>query len=408
STGFDAAWELDFWGKFRRSIEAADARLQVSIQDYDDLLVTLIAETASAYVEFRTFEERIRLAQLNVKAQEGMLEIAKSRYASGVTDEMDVYQAETNVANTQAKLPQLEVRRREAEIRLCVLMGIPPHELAEQLGTGPIPRAPTSVVVGIPADLLRRRPDIRRAEWAAAEQSARIGVAAAELLPQFALRGTIRYESNQFDDLFRSLSSAGIIAPGFRWDVLNYGRLKNNVLLQDARFQRLLTAYEQTVLEANADVERALVAFIEGQREVEYLSNAVAANRKALKIATDQYRLGDTNYNQIFTLQAFVVEEEDALAEAKGAVARSLIRVYKALGGGWQLRCGQGCELTEAVTEVVEGPVTADVAPEPIFELLPDTGGDIPPTPSEPSLDGLPMPVDPDLLFDGPAAADAP
>lgn len=186
-------------------------------------------------------------------------------------------------------------------------------------------------------DLLRRRPDVRRAEWKVAEQSAQIGVAASDLLPQLTLRGSLKYEAGDLDELFRASSLAGVASPSFKWDILNYGRIKNNVLLQDARFTRQLVAYEQTVLEANADVERAIVSYLQGQRKVEYLGDAVTANKKALKIAIDQYRAGDINYNQIFTLESFLVEEEDALASAQGGVAHSLIAIYKALGGGWNV-----------------------------------------------------------------------
>ena len=340
ATGFDAAWELDFWGKFRRAVESAEASLDATVEEYDDVLVTLLAETASAYVELRTAQERRRLAEANIESQQGSLNIARARYDSGTTDELDVYQALTNVRNTQALLPVLREQERKAEIRLCVLQGIPPRDLGDQLGSGPIPKASPTAAVGIPADLLRRRPDVRRAERLAAAESARIGVAAADLLPQFSIRGTINYAAEDFSHLLGSKSFAGDISPGFRWDLLNYGRLRNNVLVQDARFQQQALQYQQTVLRANADAERAIVTFLESQEQVKFLSDAVDANQQALKIAIDQYQAGETNYNQIFTLQAFLVDEQDALALAQQRVAMGLISIYKALGGGWQIRLG--------------------------------------------------------------------
>lgn len=361
SIGFDAAWELDVWGRFRRQIEASDASLQASVEEYDDILVSLIAETASAYVEMRTAQEQLRLARANVEAQKGTLDIAKSRYDTGEADELDVYQAQTNVSNTEALIPEYEELVRVAQIRLCVLMGMPPRDLSPELGEGTIPTAPKTVALGIPADLLRRRPDVRRAEREVAAQSEQIGIAASELLPQFAIKGSIGYDAPHFRDMFRTSSNSGLIAPGFEWDVLNYGRLKNNVLLQDARFQERAVHYQQIVLKANADVERAVVAFLQGQRKVEALQVAVAANKEALQIATDQYTSGETNYNQIFTLQAFLVQEENALASARGGVARALIAIYKALGGGWQIRLEPEMETVVVEDGVMPAPVIEDV-----------------------------------------------
>ncbi|MCP4192439.1 MAG: TolC family protein [Planctomycetaceae bacterium] len=376
STGFDAAWELDVWGRFRRSIESAEASLDASVEEYDDILVTLLAETAATYVELRAAQERIRLAEANVKAQLGSLGIAESRYNSGTSDELDVFQAKTNVRNTQSLIPEFKKRERKAIIRLCVLQGIPPQNLLPDLGEGPIPGVPNQVTVGIPADLLRRRPDIRRAEREVAAQSARIGVAASDMLPHFAIRGSLNYNSESLSRLLASKSLAGGITPGFSWDLLNYGRLRNQVLLEDAVFQQRALNYQQTVLKASEDVERAIVSFLQDQQRVKLLSEAVAANQQALKIAIDQYRAGDRNYNQIFTLQAFLVEEQDALALARQSLATSLISIYKALGGGWQIRLSDFSEIAFATHELIEAPPEQPQAPPeqpqaPEINLLP-------------------------------------
>lgn len=364
SVGFDAAWELDVWGKFRRNIEAADASLDATIEEYDDILVTLLAETAATYVEMRTAQTRIRLAQENVKAQQGTLGIAEARYKTGETDELDAYQAKTNVANTLATIPTFQEQERKAQIRLCLLMGIPPRDLTEQLGTGPIPSAPPILELGMPADLLRRRPDVRKAEREVAAQSALIGAAAADLLPQVSIKGSLYYSAQKFGDLFNNSSLAGVLTPGFQWSILNYGRLANNVILQDTKFQELVLRYRETALRANADVERAVVSFLKGQQRVAYLQDAVNANQMALKIATDQYTSGETNFNEIFTLQAYLVEEQDALAEAQGQVALALISVYKALGGGWQIRCEQ--EAPMMAPELLTVPPAGEVQPEAV------------------------------------------
>lgn len=362
SFGLDAAWEVDLWGKFRRNLLSADALLDASIEEYDDILICLLAEAAATYVEMRTAQERLKYAEENVAAQKGLLDIAKSRYKVGDTDELDVLQAEINVKNTQSLIPEFETLDRKAQIRLSVLTGMPPRDLTPELGTGPIPTAPESIALGIPADLLRRRPDVRKAERDLAAQSEQIGVAAADLLPQLTIKGDIGYDARTLGDLFRSSSAAGVISPGFSWNILNYGRIKNNVILQDAKFQQQALHYQQTVLRANADVERGIVSFLQGQRRVAYLSDAVATSKEAIKIASDQYEDGQINFEELFTLQSVLVQEQDALAVARGEVARSLIAVYKALGGGWEIRLDHGGTLQSCSPDCVE-PLAEEVEP---------------------------------------------
>ena len=375
ATGFDAAWELDVWGKFRRNIESAEANFEASKDHYDDILLCMLAETAATYVEMRTAEERLRLVRENVKIQKSSLGIAEARFKGGETSDLDVEQAKINVANTEAMVPELEKRRRHAQIRLCVLLGMPPQDLSHSLGAGEIPTAPKSVGIGIPADLLRRRPDVRKAERDVAAQSAQIGVAAADLLPQFSIKGAIQYEANRLDDLFQTSSAAGAIAPAFNWNVLNYGRLANNVVIQDAKFKQLVVRYRQTVLRANADVERAIASYVAARKEVAKLTDAVAASQRAVKIAETQYREGEIDFLNVFSLQAVLVEEQDSLARAQGDVIISLISIYKAIGGGWQVFCKDGCEMVvgeEIIVSEYEGILTptstSEVIPAPASE----------------------------------------
>lgn len=338
TTGFNAGWELDVWGRIRRDLESADANLDASVEDYDDVLVCLLAETAAAYTEMRAFEKRLEYAHANVATQQGSLAIAQSRFDNGAVSELDVTQAKSNLAQTQALIPQLEKGRRLANNRLCVLLGTPPHDLGPELGTGNIPRAGAEVVVGIPADLLRRRPDVRRAERQVAIQSAQIGVAAADLFPTFAINGTLNYQAQDFSNLFSSAAMGGVIGPSFNWNILNYGRIRNNIRVQDARFQELALAYQQTVLEANAETENAIVSFLESQNQVKALAEGVVATTRSVELAMVQYREGDIDFNRVFNLESTLVEQQDKLAEVEAEVATSLMRIYKALGGGWQIR----------------------------------------------------------------------
>lgn len=341
--GFNAAWELDFWGKFRRGVEAADAGLAASIAGYDTLLVLLTAEVSGAYVVIRTLEQRLEFAKSNVEIQERGLRIAEVLFKGGETSELDVQQARSLLHNTQSTIPVLEISVRQAQNGLCVLLGIPPSNLSELLkGSGPIPAAPAEVAVGIPADLLRRRPDIRLAEFQAAAQGALIGVAEADLYPHFAIGGSIGFAVGNSNGLFNGDSLVGFFTPfSFRWDIFNYGRIKNNVRIQDARFEQLLVTYQNKVLEAAREVEDGLVGFIRSQQQEKFLADAAQAADRATQLSLLQYREGLTDYTRVLNTQQLLVAQQDSLASSRGDIVRYLISVYKSLGGGWQSRTGK-------------------------------------------------------------------
>jgi NodT family efflux transporter outer membrane factor (OMF) lipoprotein len=344
--GFDAAWEIDFWGRFRRGIETADANLAVSIADYDNALVTLIAEVARSYVTIRTLEERLLIARANIKLQEESLRIATVRYRNGATTDLDVQQAKSNLSDTQSQVPALERSLRQAKNALSTLLGMPPSELADLLGTdGSIPEAPASVAIGIPAELLRRRPDVQQAEMLAAGQSAQIGVAETELYPKFSLLGSIGYASSNTagssaGDLFNSDSLTFVAGPTFRWNILNYGRLKNNVRVQDARYQQTIVNYRDTVLTAYREVEDAMVGFIQSQREAGFLDAGARASRRSTEIANIQYREGAVDFQRVIDSERALVVQQDRWINSRGDIALYLIDMYKALGGGWEVRAG--------------------------------------------------------------------
>ena len=247
--GFNAAWELDFWGRFRRAIEAADANLDAQCAGYNNVLVLLQAEVAANYIQMRAYEERLQLAEKNVELQKETLRIIGLREKSGLVTELDVQQATYNLGQTESMIPILDAGRRRAQNRLCILMAKPPEDISQMIHSpGTIPIPPAEVVVGIPAELLRRRPDVQQAERVAALQSARIGIAEAEFYPHIAITGTIGVQAQNFSNLFNSQSLVGQIGPGFNWNLLNYGRIQNNVRAQDARFQQAVLTYRDTVL----------------------------------------------------------------------------------------------------------------------------------------------------------------
>ena len=339
TVGFDAAWELDFWGRFRRAIEAADANLNARIEDYDDVLVILQAEVAATYVEMRTLEDRLALARKNVELQKKTLRLTEDRFEAGAVSELDVQQARSILGGTESLIPVLQAGHRKAQNRLCTLLGIPPRDLDAELGiTAHIPSAPPEVAVGIPAELLRRRPDIRRAERQAAAQCAKIGVAESELYPHIAITGTIAFEAEDVSELFDWRALAGSVGPGFRWNILNYGRIRNNIRVQDARFQQLVLQYQETVLRANEEVENAITAYLREQVRVKSLTMSTEATAKAVELAEIQYEQGLVDFQRVLDSQRALVTQQDNLAQSQGNVARYLIAIYKALGGGWQTR----------------------------------------------------------------------
>ena len=345
--GAQASWELDFWGKFRRAIESADASLLSTLADYDNTLVTLTADVANAYITIRTAEERIRIARENVGTQEESLKIAEARFKYGTVTQLDVEQARTSLSNTLASIPALETQLRQARNALSVLLGTPPSALSDLLG-GPsgIPVSPPQVIVGIPADLLRRRPDIRSAELQAAAQSAQIGVAKADLFPAFSLTGSLVFLSTdagrfQLSDMFRWGSRSVQAGPAVQWNLLNYGQITNNVRVQDARLQELLIAYQKAVLSAQQDVEDNLVAFLRAQDRADLLAQSVASARTAVALAVLQYREGVTDFTTVLTAQQALLSQQDSLAITLGTISTSLVGVYRALGGGWEIRDGQ-------------------------------------------------------------------
>jgi NodT family efflux transporter outer membrane factor (OMF) lipoprotein len=325
------------------------------VASYDDVLVSLVAEVARNYTLLRTLEGQLAVARDNVAIQQRSFEIADAKFKGGTVTELDSAQAASLLHNTEAQIPGLEADIRQTQNTVCILLGIPPQDLQPILGGArSIPIPPAEVAVGIPADLLRRRPDIRRAERLLASQSAQIGVAKADLFPRFALFGTISVAAQDFDDLFKSDSLENFGGPSFRWAILNYGRIQNNVRVQDARFQALIGDYENTVLQAQGEVENAIAAYLGAQREVNFLSSSVASAARAVELAEFQYREGAVDYTRVLNTQQFLVTEQDRLVTTQGSVALNLVAMYKALGGGWELRIGKDLVPQESKQQMTE------------------------------------------------------
>jgi NodT family efflux transporter outer membrane factor (OMF) lipoprotein len=336
--GFNLAWELDFWGRFRRAVESNVDLLNASVEDYDGALVTLLGDVATTYVSVRTLEQRIKFAQDNVKVQADTLAIVEARFRVSTISELDVDQARTTLEATQAAIAELEIAQRQAILQLCTLMGMPPEDLFKRIGKAPIPTAPTDVAVGIPADLLRRRPDVRAAERRLAAQCAVIGIAESEFYPHVSIDGTLGWSAENLGNLFKSSALNSNVGPTFTWNLLNYGRLLNNVRFQDARFQELLATYQNSVLFANQDVENGLITFIKAQQRTEHQQVSVDSAVRAVNLAIKQYQAGTSDFTTVTQVEQIQVQQQDLLAQAEGEIASGLISVYRALGGGWQIR----------------------------------------------------------------------
>jgi NodT family efflux transporter outer membrane factor (OMF) lipoprotein len=406
----NASWELDFWGLFRRNLEAADASLDQSVNNYDELLVLLLANVATQYVEIRTFQRRLELARQNVALQEPLVAAYEKRYKAGIANSAPGYfQLLSNLENTRALIPFLEISLRQANNQLCILLGQPVHDLLPELGDGtvadpknpknrfvriPEPREP-AVVVGIPGAFLLRRPDVRAAEDQLRIQSAQIGISEAEMFPHIGINGTIGLASNSFRTWFEGKSITGSIGPTLTWNILQYGRLLANVRFQNVQLQQFVSQYQQAILNANEDAENALVAYLRTIQQADHLQRSANAAVGLTTYLIRQYKEGflpagapDTSafINQLFTSINFQVNQQDVAAQAQGNIALNLILLYRAMGGGWEIR------------KTDPNDVCAQANPEEATGPAPGTAPERLPVPKE-SIPTLPAPrPDPDTM----------
>jgi len=386
SLGLTVNWELDFWGKFRRAIESADAAYLGSIANYDYVLATLLGDVATTYIGIRTLQTQIEIARDNIVKQKKALAIAQAKYHGGTATKLDVYQAENVLAQTEATIPQLTIQLNQGFNALAVLLGMPPQPMDPLLrGASGIPVPPKTVAVGIPADLVRRRPDIRAAELAAMAQSAQVGIAEANLYPAFSLTGVFGTSASSVGQgkLRRVFEGRGIgfaFGPSFQWNILNYGQITNQVRVEDATLQGLLVDYQNAVLQAQQQVENGLTSFLQGREQVDLLRQSVVAANAALGLAFLQYNLGTRDFTTVLTAEQNLYTAQNNLAMAEGGVSTGLASVYRALGGGWQIRADN--EFVPAATAVEMRSRTN------WGELLPPPGAPRPPVPE------LPVPAD--------------
>ncbi len=375
--GFNMAWELDFWGRFRRAIIGAEASLDASVFNYDDVLVTLLGDMASNYVLIRTTQRRIQLLENVIKVQQDVYNFIDERLKAGfrgVTD-LDKAQAESDLKQSQAQIEQLAIDLRQSENRLCTLLGIPAVALESRLSAAPktnIPIPPEYAAVSVPADLLRRRPDVRRAERLAAAQAEQIGIATSDLYPAFTITGSLGWQNASLSNLIEPGSFTGAVGPSFQWNLLNYGRLISNIRLQDATFNALVTNYQNTVVQASAEVENGIVTFLRAQQRARLLGESVDAAYRALSVIVGQYEAGlaGVDFNRYAVILQNLIQQQDTWAQSQGQIGQGLIQVYRGLGGGWQIRLNPDVDGLRFLPPVDAPPAFGPQVP-PAAEMIP-------------------------------------
>jgi NodT family efflux transporter outer membrane factor (OMF) lipoprotein len=388
------AWELDFWGLFRRNLEAANASLDQSMRNYDELVVQLLANVATQYIELRTLQRRLQLARLNVALQEPLVARLEQQFKAGIATSRPAYfQLKSNLDNTRALIPPLEIALRQANNQLCNLLGMPVRDLVPELGDGMVPDPSEAdktivhipgpidetVALSIPGDTLLRRPDVQALERSLRIQSAAVGIAIAEMFPHIGVNGNIGLSANRLNLLFDQQSWLGSIGPSLSWNILNFGRFRANIRFQNAQLEKQLLVYQQGVLNANQDAENALVAYLQSIEQAKRLQDSANAAVEVTRYYFGQLETGYlppagtslSFYNQVFTAVNFRVNQQDAAAQAQGNIALNLVLLYRALGGGWQIRLKDGgaCQ-TPPVPPIETLPVPAPSAgpvPPPSF-----------------------------------------
>lgn len=337
TAGFDAGWELDFFGGTRRSVEASQADWAAEIESLNDVRVTLLAEVAVNYIDLRTYQARLAIARNNVKSQQETWVLLNAMSKAGSGDELALAQARYNLESSRSNIPDLETGLAAAMNRLAVLTGRPAGALNVELAVvRPIPQPLVELAVGVPADVIRQRPDIRQAERELAAQTARIGEAEAERYPKFSLSGSIGLEAVSAGKLFSSASRSWSWGPDFSWSIFNAGAVESNIQVQNELQRQALIQYRAAVLNAVEEVENALVVYAQEQKKLKRLQSAVDAARQAAELAENQYTTGMTGFSDVLDAHRSLLSFEDQLAESRGAVLSGWVQLYKALGGGWQ------------------------------------------------------------------------
>ena len=372
NTNFNVGWEMDVWGKYARNIESSEATLYASIASYDDILVSIISEVARNYISYKTAQERMAFAKSNIEIQKKVTKMTKIQFNAGNVSELDVQQAKTQLYTTQSLIPSLELNMIQSRNALAILLAILPSDVDKLLSKYPtktsisiknqntykvnsfIPTASLDNNFTINASLIQRRPDIKIAELQARAQNAKIGSTQADLYPHFSLFGSISYNTNNTSNGWISAGNAiGINAgPAFSWNIFQYDRIKNQVRIQDAKFQDALNNYNKKVLLAISEVSNAYNGYTLTKKQLQFNKKTIEATMRAFDISMTQYDNGMVTYQRLLSTVEKLIKSEDNYALIKGNIATQIVFLYKALGGGWQIRKGRAYLHNEDVKQM--------------------------------------------------------
>ena len=336
SAGLDMSWEIDLFGKIKRSTQQAQANIEMTTENYHGLMVSMYADVATNYVELRAIEKRIKYALENIEIQKETLSLTQSRFDANLVSQLDVAQAKLNLYNTESTIPPLMMQKSQIQNRLATLLGLMPGEIDKIIQSdGEIPQTPAKISVGAPADLVRQRPDIRSAERKLVAQTAAIGVAKADLYPSLSITGNFSFQAGNIGNLDEWSSKSYSFGPAIGWNIFDGKRIKSNIALEKERLNEYLTSYQQSVLLALEEVEGAISAYVQEKLRNDSLSKSVEAARMSVELANNQYRSGLTDFQNVLDMQRTLSEQQDRLAQSEGLVVENIITIYKALGGGW-------------------------------------------------------------------------
>ena len=337
SAGLNSTWEIDLFGRIRRTIQASAADLEASKEDYEYLKLTLMSDVASAYIRIRVLQQQIAVTRANLNLQRETGDLVQQRQKSGIVTELDVVQSKAFQLRTESDLPEFEKLLQVTFNQLSILLGETPNEeLRQFIGAGHPLRAPNMIGVGLPMDLIRKRPDIRRVERQVAAASARIGIAAADLYPQLSLTGTISLDSRDAADLLNASSLAFSVGPSVRWNILQFGRIRSTIEVRKAELEQVVTRYRRTVIKAVAEVEDGLVQHRGDQQRADILERAIVQDRKGIELSMQRYAAGNASFQRIIQSQRRLLRDQQDLAASQGGAALQLVRTFKAIGGGWE------------------------------------------------------------------------
>lgn len=340
--GANASWEIDFWGRIRRSVESATADYEATEEDRVDVMITLYSDVAQAYFTLRSSQARLAAAYENIISQKEVLKLTRSRFRNGLATDLDVSQAETVLASTEAEVPPLKISLEQSLNSIDLLLGRQPGQSRDLLEpVKSIPEPPAEVAVGMPANIMRQRPDIRKAERQLASATAQIGVAKADLYPSFSIFGSIGFSAAAGGNLFKSGSDFYSWGPQFQWKIFEGGRIRAQIAVAGAQTEQALLTYQQTVLSALGEVKNTIVSYVQQRNRVSALDRTVTSSRRTLELAIRLYKDGLQDFQPVLDAQRTLFQYEDQLAEARGTAASNLVLLYKALGGGWQIEADQ-------------------------------------------------------------------